>query len=63
MIINFIYVLHILGIEAKIFLGQSLTKLMNQLPGRVSILMSQGITEERRAQIQNYLISLNVQIM
>lgn len=45
------------------FLGQSLTKLMNQLPGRVSILMSQGITEERRAQIQNYLISLNVQIM
>lgn len=49
--------------EAKKFLGQSLTKLMNQLPGRVSILMSQGITEERRAQIQNYLISLNVQIM
>ncbi|XP_025201498.1 exportin-2 [Melanaphis sacchari] len=51
------------GVEAKMFLGQSLTKLMNQLPGRVSILMSQGITEERRAQIQNYLISLNVQIM
>lgn len=52
-----------IGIEAKLFLAQSLTKLMSQLPGRVPILMSQGLIEERRAQIQNYLISLNVQIM
>lgn len=52
-----------LGIEAKLFLAQSLTKLMSQIPGRIPILMSQGLIEERRAQIQNYLISLNVQIM
>lgn len=52
-----------LGVESKSFLGQSLTKLMSQIPGRVPLLMSQGLTEERRAQIQNYLISLNVQIM
>lgn len=45
------------------FLAQSLTKLMSQIPGRIPVLMSQGLTEERRAQIQNYLISLNVQII
>lgn len=44
-------------------MAQSLTKLMGQIPGRIPILMSQGLTEERRAQIQNYLISLNVQIV
>lgn len=49
--------------EAKVFLAQSLTKFMSQIPGRFPILMSQGLNEERRAQIQNYLISLNVQIM
>lgn len=49
--------------ESKSFLAQSLTKLMSQIPGRIPILMSQGLTEERRAQIQNYLISLNVQIV
>lgn len=51
------------GMEAKSFLAQSLTKFMSQNPGRVPMLMSQGLTEERRAQIQNYLISLNVQMM
>jgi len=63
MMTNSLNVSFILGVEAKTYLGQSLTKLMSQIPGRVSVLMSQGITEERRAQIQNYLISLNVQIM
>lgn len=52
-----------LGVESKSFLAQSLTKLMSQMPGRIPILMSQGLTEERRAQIQNYLISLSVQII
>ncbi|VVC32399.1 Hypothetical protein CINCED_3A009409 [Cinara cedri] len=51
------------GMEAKVFLAQSLNKLMGQMPGRFPIIISQGLTEERRAQIQNYLISLNVQIM
>lgn len=61
--VEFINILCISGLDAKLFLAQSLTKLMIQIPGRVSVLMSQGITEERRAQIQNYLIGLNVQIM
>ncbi|XP_050543879.1 exportin-2 [Daktulosphaira vitifoliae] len=51
------------GIEPKAFLSQSLSKLMIQIPGRVPILMSQGLLEEKRVQIQNYLISLNVQIV
>lgn len=52
-----------LGVESKSFLSQSLTKLMAQIPGRIPLLMSQGLTEERRAQIQNYLISLGIQII
>lgn len=49
--------------ESKSFLAQSLMKLMNEIPERVPLLMSQGLTEERRAQIQNYLISINVRIV
>jgi len=52
-----------LGVESKSFLTQSLIKLMSQIPGRVPLLMSQGLTEERLAQIQNYLRSINVPIV
>lgn len=33
------------------------------MPGRVPVLMSQGLSEERRAQIQNYLVGLSVHIV
>jgi len=36
---------------------------MSQIPGRVPLLMSQGLTEEQLAQIQNYLKSINVPIL
>ncbi|XP_050434823.1 exportin-2 [Adelges cooleyi] len=51
------------GVDPKSFLAQSLTKLMSQIPGRVPLLINQGLAEEKRVQIQNYLVSINVQIV
>jgi len=50
-------------VEPKSFLAESLVKLMSQAPGRISLLMSQGLTEEKLTQIQNYLRSINVPIV